>query len=108
MAGRRGPMAEVSATEAKNSFGSVLDKAIANGAVAIVKHRRPAAVLLSMEAYKGLLARQEDPLVRLRAEFDELVARMQTPRAVEAARRLFKMSPEALGRAAVAGARRRR
>jgi antitoxin Phd len=108
MAERPAGMAEVSATEAKNAFGAVLDKVMAHGGVAIVKHRRPTAVLLSMEAYEALLARQQDALAGLRGEFDALVARQQTDRAAAAGRRLFQASPNALGRAARAAARRRR
>ena len=52
-------------------------------------------------------ARLVDPLRDLRAEFDALVERMQKPRAKAAGRALFKAAPAALGRAAVAGARRR-
>ena len=106
MAARRTAMAEVTATEAKNSFGAVLDRALAGGGVAIVKHRRPAAVLLSMAEYEALVAGAEDPLQRLRGEFDTLVDDMQSARAAAAGRRLFEVSPRVLGRAAKIRAQR--
>ncbi len=39
------------ATDAKNSFGAVLQKAIAKGIVAITQRDKSRAVLLSMEEY---------------------------------------------------------
>lgn len=78
-----------SATEAKNSFGQVLDRAIARGIVTITRRRKPRAVLLAIDEYEALLARVEDPLDRLRDEFDALVARMQTPEARAAGEALF-------------------
>lgn len=95
----------VAATEAKNAFGSVLDKAIAHGMVAITKRDRPRAVLISFEEYNALVAALPDPLAALRGEFDALVAKMQTPKAKQAARGLFRATPAALGRAAVKAAR---
>jgi antitoxin Phd len=94
------PLASFTATDAKNSFGSVLDRALTEGTVTITKRRRPTAVLLSMAEYEGLLARQADPLTSLRSEFDQLVARMQTPEAKVAGRKLFGASGTQLGRAA--------
>ena len=92
-----------SATEAKNSFGQVLDRAIAKGMVAITRHHEPRAVLLAIDEYEALMARVEDPLDRLRDEFDALVARMQTPEARAAGEALFAASepePEAKVRSA--------
>ena len=78
-----------SATEAKNSFGRVLDRAISKGMVAITRRHEPRAVLLAIDEYEALMARVEDPLDRLRDEFDGLVARMQTPEAKAAGEALF-------------------
>jgi len=97
---------EASATEVKNSFGTVLERAARTGGVAILRHKRPAAVLLSVEEYERLLAGQEDPLKPLRQEFDALVARMQTSRAKAAGRALFDASPVALGRRSAAKRRK--
>lgn len=103
---RREEMPEVTATDAKNSFGTILDRAVRLGGVAILRHQRPAAVLLSIDEYERLLSKQDDPLKSLRGEFDALVARMQTPRAKAAGRALFDASPATLGRKA-ARARRK-
>ncbi|HMI92437.1 MAG TPA: type II toxin-antitoxin system Phd/YefM family antitoxin [Polyangiales bacterium] len=97
----------VSATEAKNSFGMVLDKAIARGGVVITKHDEVRAVLLSRERYEALLANQQDPLADLSEEFDALVERMQAPKARTAGRALFKATGAELGRAAVARRKKR-
>jgi len=95
------------ATDAKNAFGTVLEKALVKGMVAITKRDKARAVLLSVEEYQLLLERGPDPLKTLSSEFDALVARMQTPRGKAAGKLLFKASPAELGKAAVAGTRRR-
>lgn len=100
-------LATVSATEAKNSFGAVLDRVMADGGIAITKHDEVRAVLLSVRQYEALLAGQRDPLSDLADEFDSLVERMQTPKARAAGRALFDATPARLGRAAVARRRRR-
>lgn len=97
----------VSATEAKNNFGSVLDRVIARGRLAITKHDEVRAVVLSLPEYQALLAKQREPLAALTAEFEGLLERMQTPGAQGAGRALFEASPAQLGRAAVSSGRRR-
>jgi prevent-host-death family protein len=97
----------VSATEAKNSFGAVLDKVMAGGKIAITKHEEVRAVVLSLREYESLLSNQHDPMRALHAEFEALIERMQTPRAKRAGRALFDASPTRLGAAAVAAARKR-
>jgi antitoxin Phd len=106
MRNHRGQSVEVesiSATEAKNSFGRLLEHTIAGGMVAITRHREPRAVLLSIDEYQALTARVEDPIDRLRGEFDSLVARMQTPAAKAAGAALFSTpehEPKAPGKSA--------
>lgn len=96
----------VTATEAKNSFGAVLDRVLVNGSVAITKHDEVRAVLLSVAQYESLLGSRPDPLSGLASEFDPLLQRMQTRKARKAGRALFDASPAKLGRAAAAGRRR--
>jgi antitoxin Phd len=106
---RRGETVEVetfSATEAKNSFGEVLDRAIAKGIVAITRRDKPRAVVLSIAEYEALTPPLEDSLESLRGEFDALVERMQTSEAKAAGRALFAASPRRRGNAARAVARR--
>lgn len=95
-----------SATDAKKSFGAILNAAIARGIVAITRQNHTRAVILSLEEYEALLRRLPDPLEQLRGEFDELVAAMQTPKARKAVDTLFRATPKQLGRAAVKGATR--
>ncbi len=84
----------ISATEAKNSFGRLLERTTAGGMVAITRHHEPRAVLLSIDEYRALMAKIEDPIDRLRDEFDALVARMQTPAAKAAGAALFRASEQ--------------
>ncbi|MDE2400774.1 MAG: type II toxin-antitoxin system Phd/YefM family antitoxin [Burkholderiales bacterium] len=93
---------EFSATEAKNSFGRVLDTAFSQGMVAITKRDRPTAVVLSMDAYQALLDGQQQPLDSLSHEFDALLQRMQSPASRDALMDAFDASPEEMGQAAVA------
>lgn len=97
----------VSATDAKNGFGAVLDKVTAGGKVAITKYEEVRAVVLSLKEYEALVAKRHDPLHALHGEFDDLVLRMQKPSAKSAGRALFDATPAKLGKAAVAAARRR-
>jgi antitoxin Phd len=92
---------EFSATEAKNSFGKVLDTAISQGMAAITKRDRPTAVVLSLDAYQALLDAQSRPLDSLSQEFDALLQRMQAPSSRDAMMDAFGASPEEMGLAAV-------
>jgi antitoxin Phd len=105
---RRGELAvKISASEAKNKFGELLDCVVLDGVVLITKHETPKAVLLSMEEYRALSRTTQARLDTLNEEFDALLSRMQTAKARGGARAAFNASPEQLGRAAVAAARRR-
>ena len=97
----------VTATEAKNEFGRLLDTVMHGEAVVITKHDAPRAVLLSMEAFTALSQSGERQLDRLREEFDELLAGQQTAKAKAALRAAFGASSKQLGRAALAAARSR-
>ena len=98
----------VAATKAKNEFGAILDKATHGGAVAITRHDRPKAVLISYDEFQSLVRARSQTLDDLGTEFDALLARMQTPRARKGMKAAFNASPAELGRAAVKAARKRR
>jgi antitoxin Phd len=100
-------MPTFTATEAKNEFGRVLDTAIEKGAVVITRHDAPKAVLLAVDEFDALVATGERTLDTLTTEFDELLARMQTPRARKGMAEAFNATPARLGRAAVAAAKKR-
>jgi antitoxin Phd len=97
----------VTATDAKKQFGRVLELVLKGGAVVITKHDAPKAILLSMDEFNALTQPAESPLDRLSADFDALLARMQTPRARSGMKAAFGASSRELGRAAVAAARKR-
>jgi antitoxin Phd len=94
----------ITATEAKNSFGAVLDRVTQVGKIAITKHDQVRAVVLSLREYEALLSDRPDPLEALTEEFDELVTRMQTPEAHDAGKALFGAGSSELGSAAVKNA----
>jgi len=95
---------EFSATEAKNSFGRVLDAASSQGMVAITKRDRTTAVVLSLDAYQALIEARDQALGSLSHEFDALLLQMQTPASRQGMMAAFDASPEALGQAALAAA----
>jgi len=98
----------VAATQVKNEFGAILDKATRGGAVAITRHDRPRAVLVSYEEFESLVQARSRTLDNLGAEFDDLLDRMQSPKAKKAMDAAFNASPAKLGRAAVKAARKGR
>ena len=77
------------------------------GAVVITKHDAPKAILLSVDEFNALTRTTETRLDSLSADFDAMLARMQTPRARSGMQAAFGASPKALGRAAVTAARKR-
>lgn len=105
--GDRVDTASFTATEAKNEFGRALDIVSAGGLVVITRHDAPKAVLLSVDEFNALAGTADRTLNALTAEFDALLGAMQTPRARGGMKAAFDATPERLGRAAVAAARRR-
>jgi antitoxin Phd len=97
----------VSATEAKNEFGRILENAIRGDRVVITKHGAPKAILLAVEEFDALSGAGRAQLDTLSGEFDALLARMQKPASRAGMKAAFDASPKRLGRAAVAAARKR-
>ncbi|MBM3758396.1 MAG: type II toxin-antitoxin system Phd/YefM family antitoxin [Acidobacteria bacterium] len=90
----------VAATQVKNEFGAILEHTMHNGAVAITRHDRPKAVLLSFAEFESLVRERSRSLDDLNMEFDGLLARMQTPESRKGVEAAFNASPAQLGRAA--------
>ena len=97
---------KITATEAKNKLGEVLDSVIQSGMVLITRHETPKAVLLSMEEYGALSGASQSRLDTLNGEFDALLARTQTAKARAGRKAAFGASPKQLGKAAVRAARK--
>jgi prevent-host-death family protein len=98
----------VAATRLKNEFGAVLEQALRGGAVAITRHDTPKAVLISYDEFQSLVKARSHSLSDLSAEYNVLLARMQTPKARKGMKAAFNASPDELGRAAFKAARKRR
>ncbi len=98
----------VPATRLKNGFGAVLDQALRGGAVAITRHETPRAVLVSYEEFQALIRDRGPSLRDLGAQYDTLLASMQTPRARSGMAAAFNAPPARLGKVAAKAARRRR
>ena len=98
-------LATVAATKVKNEFGTILEKTMYGGAVAITRHDIPKAVLLSYDEFVSLVKGRTPQLEDLNTEFDALLARMQTAKARKGMAAAFNATPAQLGRAAVKAAR---
>ena len=99
----RGELVEApafSASDAKNSFGRILDAAVRTGMVTITRHDEPRAVLLSMDEYRALSEARASALDALTGEFDAMLARMQAPGARKAMQSAFDTPATELGRIA--------
>lgn len=109
MRNRRGEQVDaspMSATQAKNEFGRVLDMVMQGDVIVITKHDAPKAVILSIEEFNALAQGATRQLDTLTEEFDALLDRMQTPDARRAMKAAFNASPARLGKAAVRAARK--
>jgi prevent-host-death family protein len=98
---------QVSSTQLQNRFGGVMETLRTSGTIVIERHERPAAVLLSIEEFDRLRAgaapaRQLDMLT---AEFDALVANLQSPQVAAGLQAAFSATPAALAKAAAPGIR---
>jgi antitoxin Phd len=83
----------VAATRIKNEFGAVLEQAVRGGAVAITKHETPKAVLMSYDEFQALVKARSPDLGDLTAEYDTLLAGMQTPAAAKGMEAAFNAPP---------------
>ena len=95
----------IASTDAKNAFGTMLDRVATGSPVAITRHDAPRAVLVSYEEFQSLARSRSQTLDALDAEFDQLLARMQTQKAKKGMADAFDATPAVLGRAAVKAAR---
>ena len=95
----------VPATRLKNEFAAVFEQAVRGGPVAITRHEKARAILISVEEFEALQGERSQSLEMLSAQFEGLLDRMQTPGAKKGMAAAFNASPKALGRAAVKAAR---
>lgn len=101
----RGASISVTATQAQNEFGRILDAVAQDRVVVITRHNTPRAVMMSIEKFDALTGAETAMLDTLTAEFDALLERMQTPEVRAATRRAFDASPDELRQAAMDAAR---
>lgn len=95
------------ATDAKNEFGQLLEMIAQGRTIVITKHDEPKAVVLPFDEFQNLADRGGHQLDTLRAEFDDLLAKMQKVKNKKGLRSAFDASSKQLGKAAVAAAKNR-
>jgi prevent-host-death family protein len=88
-------------------MGQMLKTVMQGGVVVITMHETPQAAVIPMAEYEKLTSAAEARLNAMSREFDDLLARMQTPKARAGMRTAFDASPQELARNAVAFARKR-
>ena len=93
-------LSEVTASVLKNKFSEVARLA-SSGPLAVSRHKRREFVIFTAGQYAELQQSRRAPLESLTAEFDQMVATMNTPKAKRATATLFSASAKALGKAAV-------
>jgi len=93
-------------TELKKRAREVIDLVAERKAIAILRHKVADAVLISASDYVEFVKLKRERLNFLTERYDELVARMQTPESAAGVDALFNATPEKLGLAAVAAAKR--
>lgn len=94
----------IPATELKNALGTVIERAMQGGAVAITRHDRPRVVLVAYDEFEALTRARSPSLEALDAEFDALLAQMQAPKAKKGVAAAFDAPPAAVAKAAVRSA----
>jgi len=104
----REPAASYTATEAKNRFGEILHGVARGGAAIVTSRKQPRAVILAYEDYVRLVEHGNRTLDLLTAEFDALFTSQQSAAARAGMKRAFAATPERMGKAAVAAARKAR
>jgi prevent-host-death family protein len=82
---------EVTASVLKNKFSEVARRA-SREPLAVSRHNRREFVILTAEQYDELQQSRRAPLESLTAEFDRMVAKMNTPADRTARRNFFKAS----------------
>jgi prevent-host-death family protein len=97
----------ITATDAKNQMGHVLETVMQGRVVLITKRETPKAAVIPMAEYEKFSRATEAKLNALSSEFDALLARMQAPEARVGMQAAFDATPEQLARAAVTFARKR-
>ncbi|MGH8530249.1 MAG: type II toxin-antitoxin system prevent-host-death family antitoxin [Nevskiales bacterium] len=96
----------ISSTDMRRDFGEIGRKT-EEGPLAVTVYGEPRYVLLKAEQYDRLVGNAVDPIDQLSAQFDQMVAQMQTPAAQAAAKRLFTAFPAEFSKVHKAARRRR-
>jgi len=90
------------ASDVKSHWRAIVEQANDEGEVIVTNYNRPEAVVVSVEHYAKLKeqALANDPLARLRAQFDRELAPLREPGAGDKLRAIFAMTPKEMAKAA--------
>jgi prevent-host-death family protein len=98
-----------SASDVKDRWRDIVQEANAYGEVIVTNHNRAEVVVVSIDQYAKLKAEASanDPLTRLRSEFDRELAVLRTADSSRKLRQAFAATPEAIATAANSARRKR-
>lgn len=94
-----------SATKLVGAMQTVTSAVMAHGAVVVTRHDQPSMVLMSVDRYLQLEQAAEPNLDALTRQFDDMFAKMQETDAAQKMAQAFALTPEQLGKAALAAAK---
>jgi hypothetical protein len=97
-----GNLPSFSATTLVSAMQKVTSAVMTHGAVVVTRHDEPSMVLMSVNRYLQLEQAAEPNLDALTRQFDDMFAKMQGADALQGMADAFAMTPEQLGRAAIA------
>jgi prevent-host-death family protein len=97
------------ASDVKVRWRDIVEEANAYGEVIVTNHNRPEVVVVSIDQYAKLRAEASanDPLTKLRAEFDRELAVLRTADSSRKLRQVFASTPESIATAASSSRRKR-
>lgn len=97
------------ASDVKSRWRDIVEEARAYGEVIVTNHNRPEVMVVSIDQYAKLKsdALANDPLTKLRADFDRELAVLRTAVSSRKLRRVFASTPEGIAKAANASRRKR-
>ena len=98
------------ASDVKSQWRSIVEEANEFGEVIVTNYNRPEVVVVSIDQYVNLKAQAEanDPMARLRGQWDRELAVFREPDAEDRLRRIFALTPEEIAKAANAATSRRK
>lgn len=86
-------MPKITASDAKNQFGKVLDRVLSEGPITITRHDTDRAVVISMAEFEKIQRKESPAIAAFDGELDEWFDSLQTPESKKAMNDAFYAMP---------------